>query len=359
MTQLNRLRSEVPRPDPAELRAEEQRLLSEIAAFGASPPARRATRPPGRTYRLPDRPVGLRGILRVNLRTSLAIGVTATAITGIAYFAPLSPDRGSAVQVAPVAMSAILQRAADTASERDDLAPKPGQFLAYELQIMFPVKLKEGGKDVRYLDRSLLKVWLPVEGSPLDGVVSSEHLAPKPFPGEPLPAEARRREGGIAEPSKPTGYDIRPDYRRTDYAHLSRLPTDPAGMREHLYRGLEQDPLADYTAWGNVGSMITQAYMPSAQRAALFRAAGTIPGVETVDEAEDAAGRRGVAVAMVNKFGGVRHEYIFDSTTYLYLGERVVVVDAATAGAPEGTLLTSTAQLKVEVVDHAPEARTG
>jgi hypothetical protein len=130
-------------------------------------------------------------------------------------------------------------------------------------------------------------------------------------------------------------------------------------MREHLYRGLAQDPLADYKAWGNVGSMITQAYMPSAQRAALFRAAGTIPGVETVGEAEDAAGRRGVAVAMVNMLGGVRHEYIFDPATHLYLGERVVVTDAATAGAPEGTLLTSTAQLRVEVVDHTPEVRTG
>lgn len=39
MTQVNRLRSEVPRPDPAELRAEEGRLLSEIAALGAAPPA--------------------------------------------------------------------------------------------------------------------------------------------------------------------------------------------------------------------------------------------------------------------------------------------------------------------------------
>lgn len=50
MTQLNRLRSEVPRPDPTELRAEEQRLLSEIAAFGASPPlVGPCARPAGRT----------------------------------------------------------------------------------------------------------------------------------------------------------------------------------------------------------------------------------------------------------------------------------------------------------------------
>ncbi|MEU8386007.1 CU044_5270 family protein [Streptosporangium sp. NPDC048865] len=342
MTQLDRLRSEVPRPDRTELRAEERRLLSEIAALGAAPPARRAN---------------LRRNLRLSLGTSLLAGAGAATVVAVGFVdVGSAPRPEGVVRVAPVAMSAVLQRAADTAGARDELRPRPGQFLAYEMQLMFPVKLKEGGKDVRYLDRSRVKLWLPVEGSALDGgVMSSEHLEPRPFPGEPLPAEARRREGGGTPLSRLTGYDVSPEYRRTDYATLSRLPADPEGMRDHLYRDLERDPLADYRAWGNVGSMITQAYMPSAQRAALFRAAGTIPGVETVEGAEDAAGRRGIAVAMVNEFGGVRHEYIFDPATYLYLGERVVVVDAAKAGAPEGTLVTSTAQLKVEVADSAPE----
>ncbi|MEU4407489.1 CU044_5270 family protein [Streptosporangium sp. NPDC023963] len=346
MTQVNRLRGEVPRPGPAELRAEERRLLSEIAALGAAPAGRKARRP-----------AGLRRNLRLSVGTSLAVGAGAALVVGLGFVDTSSPSRpGTAVQVTPVAMSAVLQRAADTVSERDELYPEPGQFLAFEMQIMFPAKLQEGGKEVRYLEHSLIKVWLPVEGSALDGgVMSSRHLEPRPFPGEPLPAAVKRRGEGDAAPGKLVGHDISPEHRRTDYAYLSRLPTDPEGMREHLYRDLAQDPLADYTAWGKVGSMITQAYMPSAQRAALFRAAGTIPGVETVDEAEDAAGRKGVAVAMVNKFGGVRHEYIFDRTTYLYLGERVVVTDAARAGAPEGSLITSTAQLKVEVADRAPE----
>ncbi|MEU3166935.1 CU044_5270 family protein [Streptosporangium sp. NPDC006930] len=364
MTQVNRLRSEVPRPGPAELRAEESRLLSEIAALGAAPtaPTTRTT-PPAPPARRVRRPASLTRNLGLSLRTSLAVGAGAAVVVGLGFVGAGSflqagslLQREKTVQMSPVAMSAVLQRAADATSLRDELHPRPGQFLAYELQVMFPVKLKEGGKDVRYLDRSRFKVWLPVEGSPLDGgVMTSEHLEPRPFPGEPLPAEAERRKGGVGAPSKLTGYDIRPDHQRTDYVSLSRLPTDPEGMREHLYRGLGSDLLADYRAWGSVGSMITQAYLPSAQRAALFRAAGTIPGVETVDEAEDAAGRRGVAVAMVNRLGGVRHEYIFDPVTYLYLGERVVVVDESVAGAPEGTLLSSTAQLKVEVADRAPE----
>ncbi|MET8048241.1 MULTISPECIES: CU044_5270 family protein [unclassified Streptosporangium] len=345
MTQLNRLRSEVPRPGAPELRAEERRLLSEIAALGTAPPAR----PGRRTGRLPGRPVSL----RANLRTSLALGAAAMAVTGVAFVGARSlPSSESAVRVAPVAVVEVLRRAADTASRQDELHPRPGQFLVYESQAMFPVKLEEG----RYLDRSMIKLWLPVEGSPLDeGVMSVKHLEPEPYPGEPLPAEARRRAGGGGEPSRLDGIDIRPDHLRTDYAHLSRLPTDPAGMREHLYTGLSGGPLDHYEAWGRVGSMITQAYLPAAQRAALFAATGTIPGVETVDGVKDAAGRTGVAAAMANREGGVRHEYIFDPVTYLYLGERVVVVDAARAGAPVGSVLTSTALLKVEVADHAPK----
>ncbi|GAA0844084.1 hypothetical protein GCM10009525_60350 [Streptosporangium amethystogenes subsp. fukuiense] len=341
---MNRLRSEVPRAGVSELRAEERRLLSEIAALGTVPPGR----PGRRTGRLPGRPVSL----RANLRTSVALGAAAMAVTGVAFVGARSlPSPESAVRVAPVAVVEVLRRAADTAGSQEELHPKPGQFLVYESQAMFRVKPEEG----RYLDRVTIKLWLPVEGSPLDeGVISVRHLEPEPYPGEPLPAEARRRVGSGGEPSKIEGVDIRPDHLRTDYAYLSRLPTDPAGMREHLYTGLSGRPLDHYEAWGRVGSMITQAYLPAAQRAALFAATGTIPGVETVGGVRDAAGRAGVAAAMANREGGVRHEYIFDPATYRYLGERVVVVDAARAAAPVGSVLTSTALLKVEVADHAP-----
>lgn len=349
MTQLNRLRSEVPRPGVPELRAEERLLLSEIAALGAAP----SVRPGRRAGRLPSRPVSL----RANLRTSIALGAVATVVTGVAFVGTRSlPSPESAVRVAPVAVVEVLRRAADTAGSQEELHPKPGQFLVYEVRAMFPVEVEEGGRRLRYLDHSRFKVWSPVDGSSLDGgVMSSEHLEPEPYPGEPLPAEARRRAGGGSGPSRLEGIDIRPDRLRTDYAHLSRLPTDPAGMREHLYTGLSGGPLDHYEAWGRVGSMITQAYMPAAQRAALFTATGTIPGVETVDGVKDAAGRAGVAAVMANREGGVRHEYIFDPATYLYLGERVVVVDAARAGASVGSVLTSTALLKVEVADHAPK----
>ncbi|GAA3007164.1 CU044_5270 family protein [Streptosporangium longisporum] len=407
MTQVNRLRSEVPLPGPAELRAEESRLFAEIAASVAStatPSAGTATRAPARTVRDasatargasapgaapasgspaarpgttrrlgerpggPRRPGGLRAALLGNLRRSLAVGTGAAvvALAGAVYVTAVHPPSAGparvapSVRMAPVAVTEVLRRAAETVSTEGDLRPRPGQFLFLESQVMCPAEVEEDGRTRRYLDHSVHRVWLPAEGSPLDGgVMSVRHLSPEPYPGESLPAEALRRAGSRSEPARVTGRDDRPDHLRTDYAYLSRLPADPAGMREHLFTGLTGGAIDHYEAWGRAGAMITQAYMPAAQRAALFRVIGTIPGVRTVEGVEDATGRRGVAAAMSNPESGIRHEYIFDPVTYRYLGERVVVVDAARAGAPAGSVLTSTALLKVEVADRAPETAPG
>jgi hypothetical protein len=45
---------------------------------------------------------------------------------------------------------------------------------------------------------------------------------------------------------------------------------------EHLYIQLGKGPVADVHAWEYVGGMLIDAYMPAAQRAALFRAAAMI-----------------------------------------------------------------------------------
>ena len=57
---------------------------------------------------------------------------------------------------------------------------------------------------------------------------------------------------------------------------------------------------------------------------ALYRAAAKIPGVMLVDDATDAAGRHGVAIARPDETRGARSEWIFDRKTFAYLGERTV-----------------------------------
>jgi hypothetical protein len=218
---------------------------------------------------------------------------------------------------------------------------------------MDPVESNTGGRHARYLARAKRTIWLPVDGDATHGVLETEALPPRPYPGEALPPEAREK-AGRAGPEKAADFDHRAEWLRTDYAYLSRLPADPAKMYEHLYSHLGTGPAADAQAWQNLGGMLTEAYMPAAQRKALFRAAAAIPGVRTVGRAVDAAGRTGVAVSLDVPGSGQRDEYVFDPKTYLYLGQRSVVTDASRAGAPVGTVLTSTAQLSVGLADRAP-----
>ena len=115
-----------------------------------------------------------------------------------------------------------------------------------------------------------------------------------------------------------------------------------------------------------------QTLMPPDVRAALYQALAKIPGVTVVQDATDAAGRRGVALARAaaiegpGSSGWLRLEIILDSNTYRYLGARHVVTrDHFTPNVgPRGTwnrkgqVLVSRAQLALAVVD-APCQRPG
>jgi hypothetical protein len=303
----------------------------------------------------PRRPMrwGTAGVLAGGLALAVTAGIVVAGTQE-------DPRPVPAIASQPVAAVEVLVRASENAGRFPELHPKPGQFLVYKSQSMNPVEGGTEGDEVlngeyhRYLARSKRTVWLPVAGSPVDGVVVEEGLPPQPYPGWPLPTVAKR-------PLTKTGPEQLAQFgdALTDYAHLSRLPTDTAGMRRYLFKHSEQSPNPYYDAWHRVADLLREAYMPAAQRAALFRAAATIPGVTSVKESRDAAGRKGVGAALVIKEMGVREEYIFDPKTYQFLGERSVVVDAARAKAPVGSMLTSTALLKVSVADSAPPVNRG
>ncbi|MER7129606.1 CU044_5270 family protein [Streptosporangium saharense] len=326
LAQLNDFRSEVPAQE--DLRAEAERLTA-----GMSAPAR------------PD-------IRRLGLRAALAGGLAAAV--GAAVF--LVQSRPTSTPPPPlvrtVAAVEVLSRAAEHAGSRPELRPRPGQFLVYESQSMDT----SAGDGEIWLSRSRRTIWLPVEGGAVKGVLREELLAPLPYPGHPLPPAARAEQALVGRPGRPeraADFDDRAEFLRNDYAYVSKLPTDTEGMRRHLYTQVPNDGLQNYTAWDRVGGLLDESYLPAAQRAALFRAAATIPGVVTVKEAQDAAGREGIAAAMVSP-NGVREEYVFDRKTYDYLGRRGVVVDAKLADAPVGSVVSSSAQLKVGVADRPP-----
>ncbi|MFI9547817.1 hypothetical protein ACIHAR_28490 [Streptomyces sp. NPDC052016] len=102
-----------------------------------------------------------------------------------------------------------------------------------------------------------------------------------------------------------------------------------------------------------VGDLARESLIPPAQAAALYRAAAGISGVFVIDDAVDAAGRHGVAVARIDD--GERHEPIFDRKTKEFLGEREVAVADLTSGPEKGDVTARTAVLERTVVDKRGE----
>jgi hypothetical protein len=369
---LHRLRAEVPEPDEGRMRAAEARLTAAVRA-----PRGRRSAGAGAGFRL--RPVLWRAGLAGGLAAAVALGLALGAGPGSA------PDGGpggtAPAEANPVSAVELLDRAALAAERTPELNPRPDQFLVYESVTMHPAIVVGNGEESRFLYRTKRKIWLSVDGT-REGALSSEWLAPQPYPGWPIPAQAQKDVGKVGWRPLPICGQL-PDNARRDYLYLRTLPTDPEQMLAVLRSRNSGDPDRDRRAWTAIGDMLRESYLPPAQRAALFRAAKLIPGVTVVEAATDAVGSVGIAVARVDDEQGVRYELIFDPETYLFQGERSFVVhlpkvktkpvpsrtgDAnaapvpaptgATASAaptpPVGSLLSVTAELSVTVADEAP-----
>ena len=121
------------------------------------------------------------------------------------------------------------------------------------------------------------------------------------------------------------------------FPNPAAVPTDPDGLLAAIYR-LVEDPACSPIPVGDtvqdrafmlIDGML-QTLMPADVRAALYQALAKIPGVTVVQDATDAAGRRGVAFARAAAIEGpgssdwLRLEIILDPSTYRYLGARHV-----------------------------------
>jgi hypothetical protein len=232
-----------------------------------------------------------------------------------------------------------------------ELHPKPGQFILIESDTMYGATVgRAGAEPTRHLYRTHRKIYQSVDGR-ADGLLLIEGLEPKAWPGEDLPENARR-----LEPPTRSWLASCPGQRgdrRDDYSYLSTLPADPEWMRERFYQDDPGDRDADEAAFDAAGELVRETYLPKAQRDAVFEAIRDIPGVKESKGVQDSAGRTGVALG--RPMDGTLHQLIFDPETRTLLGERGTVVDAKTAGAPEGSLVAHTAELSVTVVDKLPE----
>lgn len=144
--------------------------------------------------------------------------------------------------------------------------------------------------------------------------------------------------------------DVEPSLGSRSYELLASLPTDPDALLARIYRETEgQGNGPDSQAFTTVGDLLGESYPPKELYAALYQAAAKIPGVLVVDDAVDAAGRHGIALARVDETG-MREELIFDRVDFTFLGGRSVATrDMEDMKA--GTVRFSSAVLERAIVD--------
>ncbi|MDX3246574.1 CU044_5270 family protein [Streptomyces sp. ME18-1-4] len=165
-------------------------------------------------------------------------------------------------------------------------------------------------------------------------------------------------EVGVPDGADPNDAGYPAGIERPTYAWLASLPTDPGALLKLLFEQTPRDETRKdrgQAVFNQIGDLLREQIMPSANAAAFYRATARIPGVTELPDAVDAAGRHGIAIAREDTADGTRTEWIFDRSTLDYLGERTVF-SRDTERATAGTVLFTSAVLDRAVVDKRGQA---
>lgn len=322
-----------------------EHLLTEIRQPAADAPARRAATAvplapgaPGRRRWLRPAFAGpvVAGTLAVATLATLLHGSGATddarvGRDGPATFA-FAPNAGADQRAgAPQLLARIATVAGRTAAPPiEGGAIRDDQFVYVDSRVAWSTTQDGEPLKIDQLHRS--ESWHSVDGT-RGGLKREEGEEPQRWD------EVAPRPGEL-------GYD-----QSTYYRHLETLPTDTDAMYRWLRKaGANYGENLNQAVFVLVGDLLFDSLMPADVTAALFRAAARIPGVVVVDEAVDAAGRHGVAIARVDANNHTRDEWIFDRKTGEYRGRRSVLLRDS-QGVEAGTVTSTAAVLRRGVVD--------
>ncbi|MDO3701605.1 CU044_5270 family protein [Micromonospora sp. C28SCA-DRY-2] len=306
MRLLQQFGEETGLPAAERLAPARSRLATAMAATvaGSSAPAASTVRPmPSRPRRTPRRLV-LSGVAAVGLAAAIASALV------------LVPDRfGGSTPPAQADATQVLRNAAVAALRVPDVEPRPDQFVY--------IRSQEGSE--------LRESWRSVDGT-RDGLIvetaaagRTEWVVPGCRNGRAVPVKGNTVVPGETEPCTPE-----PAYR-------ADLPTDAAAMRAFLAKNASGDP-GDANALGkDVLHYLSDSYLRPRARAALYEAAATMPDLQAVPSAKDAAGRPGIGVTWSSTNGPGEIVLVFHPETHTFLG----------VGGPAG----GSAVLAVAIVD--------
>ncbi|MGW2182203.1 CU044_5270 family protein [Streptomyces sp. NPDC001732] len=336
-----------PPPVPA-MRSDRERLLKEALLREAGPAAPAGARTARPSYSRPC----LRSVRFVAPAVACALVVGGVMAVNLAD----APGRGTSTTTGggtPHASEAahLLDRIALAAAEEERPTVRTGQFVYVESKVAYAAQ-SAGGGPVTMPPVHRRQVWLSADGS-RPGLLREEGQPDSVLDAQGAEGPVQTLDGPGATPRPGTLHGSGPSIDHPTHAYLASLPTDPDALLRLIRdqtRGRGQDP--DQQAFTTIGDLLAETWAPPRVGAALYRAAARIPGVTVVRAAADATGREGVAVARTAH--GQQTQWIFDRTTYAFLGERTVLAETGDEG-PAGTVVGTSAVLTRAAVDRAGE----
>ncbi|WP_018351922.1 CU044_5270 family protein [Longispora albida] len=241
-------------------------------------------------------------------RPVLGLATLATAVTGMFL---LQETRVPEPEGASHQATELLRKAAHTAENEPEITVLANQFVFTETSARYPVA--PGSANSSSYEIVTVYAWRSADGT-RDGLTRQEGGTSA---GSALVPGC---SSGTVQPVGPDGKPI-PGKRTPctpDPAYQPGLPQTPGEMRNYLYR---QGGGSAQGAFGAIGALLKDRYLPPKIRAVLFKAATTIPGVDVAYGITDAAGRPGIAIARTED--GTRQELVFAPDTFTFRGWQV------------------------------------
>ncbi|HZR49689.1 MAG TPA: CU044_5270 family protein [Streptosporangiaceae bacterium] len=337
--ELKEMRAGITGRSPEELDKARALLFAEIHGERPARPARLAQ---------PPRSARPRRWVRPALVAGTAVAAAAIVVSLLPGGKAQLPGGKAQRTSQPAALTAayVLDRAASAAAATAQPVPRPDQYIYVTSVTMYVSSELGNGPEKSWLYRTRRQIWQSADGT-RTGLLQIVQQPNKKLPWGPTPpALSGNPVDWLTLP--PLGCPGAAPVRGT-YTFLASLPTDPARLRDWLYRHPDGQNPADAQAWTDIGDMLREMLVPPRLAAALFRVAATIPGATVVQGAANAIGQTGVAVSRSGS------ELIFGSRTYQLIGERSVLTRPVAGMGPAGTVVASTAQLKEAVVSTLPD----
>jgi RNA polymerase sigma-70 factor (ECF subfamily) len=297
---LTQLRADVPEPTTDVLMDARVQLLDRMAPPVAAPPRRRR--------------VG-RGLAIV---AGLAAAVAAAAVTANVVTVHHKPVGGATAEAV-----ALLNQAASAAARTVDPPLQPGQYRYVRTHAWYGDENGDNGG--YYLSEQLIEEWYSTNGT--EDIRTTSPIATKFFdpayerqlrasqPDQFVRTVSWTGHGLSADPNPEWIAGLPLNDSKTLLAKIDENE-DHSDSAEQRYE-YEFSWIADFLRSGLVDGQV---------RAAIYRAAATIPGVYVVDKTANLDGRTGVAIGRNTTDGALRREFIFDAPGGQYIGEREVMI---------------------------------